>query len=264
MRLEVARSLVTCSGEVIRRYFRQSRLQFSLKDAVSSIVTEADTAAEEAMRKILASRLPEDGILGEEGEIVASRSGYIWVLDPIDGTSSFVRGLPIFGTLIALVDEYQKPLLGICCQPILNEEFVAVAGHSTTLNGKELCSPYAHEKSLTLVDVCVTSTTPYMFASDFELNVAAAFHRTSNKNAFGGDCYSYMMMAGGFTAMPLVILEANMKYYDFCALIPLVQGTGGKISDWSGNPPVPSSTQIVAAPNPWIHEQALKVIAQCH
>ncbi len=260
-RLALGQELVNLSGKIIRSYFRRSHLSSETKlTEVSSIVTIADQATEQAMVDRLRQAFPADGILREEGENYPSQSGYTWVIDPIDGTSSFVKGFPIFGTLLGLVSPAQVPLWGIADQPILQERWQGVQGQKSFLNGEVLRSPYAKETPGTLTEACLVSTTPLMFISDRQKAIAARFQQHCQRTAFGGDCYNYLALAAGWTAMPLIILESDMKYYDFCALIPIVEGAGGMITDWQGQPLTPASSEVLATANPHFHQLALALI----
>lgn len=260
--VKLAEQLANISGDVIRRYFRQPNLKAETKQGqISSIVTIADQQAEEAMVKLILTEAPEDGIIREEGEDIPSHSGRYWVLDPIDGTSSFVRGLPIFGTLIGLVDlENNTPLLGVVNQPILQHRWVGVQGQLTYYNHQPVVNPYASDRHSKLEDACLTSTTPLMFISDKQQQVAKKLQGVCQRTAFGGDCYNYVALASGWCAMPMIILEADLNFYDFCAIVPIVQGAGGVITDWSGNSLSSQSTEVMAASNQFLLEQVLQTI----
>lgn len=260
-RLEVAHILADFSGEVIRRYFRRSHLISQTKiNESSSIVTIADQEAEQIMVDYLFKIFPEDGIIREEGDNKASQNGYYWVIDPIDGTSSFVKGLPIFGTLIGLVNATGKTILGIADQPISRERWQGICGEPTLLNNQILTNPYISENHWNLTETCLTSTTPLMFITARQNAIATQLQTICKRTAFGGDCYNYLSLASGWTAMPLIILESDMKYYDFCALIPIIEGTGGIITDWSGNSLNKHSTEVLAASNCYLHQAALAII----
>jgi histidinol phosphatase-like enzyme (inositol monophosphatase family) len=261
-KIQLAETLADVSGGIIRRYFRRPHLQAETKEGqVSSIVTLADQQAEEAMVKLIRDYAPEDGIIREEGEDSPSQSGYYWVLDPIDGTSAFVKGLPIFGTLIGLVDlENKTPLLGIVNQPILQERWLGVQGKPTTFNHHPLVNPYATDHTYSLAESCLTSTTPLMFITDEQKATAHKLEQVCKRTSFGGDCYNYVALASGWGAMPMIILESDLHYYDFCATIPIIQGAGGVITDWKGKPLNCKSTEVVAASNPFLLDQALRII----
>jgi histidinol phosphatase-like enzyme (inositol monophosphatase family) len=257
-RLVIAHQLADHAGEILRSYFRRPHLPSQTKtDQISAIVTQADQAAEDAMVKILRQQLPDDGIIREEGENIPSQSGYTWVLDPIDGTASFVRGLPIFGTLIGLVNAQMVPVVGIANQPITGDRWQGVRGEQSQLNGKRLNNPY-HDQATPLQDACLVSTTPLMFTTVKQQTYAKTLYEQCQRTAFGGDCLNYLALAAGWTAMPLVIFEADMNFYDFCALIPILEGVGAMITDWQGQDLCPQSSEILATSNPFLHQSVLK------
>lgn len=261
-RVQLANRLADVSGEIIKQYFRQSNLESETKiTEVSSIVTIADRLAENAMVDLIKQECPDDGIIREEGENITSKNGYAWVLDPIDGTSSFVKGLPIFGTLIALVDlNNNLPLLGCVNQPILQERWLGIKEKPTIFNDKIIRNPYKNNGDYPLAKACLTSTTPLMFITPRQQAIASRLQSVCRRTAFGGDCYNYVSLAMGWSAMPIIVLESDLKYYDFCALIPIIEGVGGIITDWSGNTLNSDSTEVLAASNPNLHQQALEVI----
>lgn len=262
--IQLAEELADVSGEIIRQAFRQPNLssQTKEKEISSTIVTIADQQAETAMVEILLTKAPQDGIIREEGENFPSQSGLYWVLDPIDGTSAFARGLPIFGTLIGLVDlNNNKSILGIVNQPILKERWLGVEGKPTLLNSTPIVNVYATAINTSLQEACLTSTTPLMFNTQRQQDISKKLQQVCTRTCFGGDCYNYVSLASGWSAMPMIILESDMKYYDFCALIPIIQGTGGVITDWLGNPLNANSTEVLATSNLVLHQQALSVIS---
>ena len=260
--LDIIDELADVSGKVIYQYFRKPNIDTETKNFDrSSIVTIADRAAEEAMVTILRQKASRDGIIREEGDNVPSQNGRHWVLDPIDGTSSFVKGLPIFGTLIGLVDEeHNIPLLGCMNQPILQKRWLGIHGKRPTLNGKLIENIYSKLTDSNLKDACLTSTTPMMFVTKRQQVIAAKLQDVCKRMAFGGDCYNYVSLASGWSSMPMVILESDLKYYDFCALIPIIEEAGCMITDWSGNPLNCQSTEVLATSNQTLHQQALAVI----
>ncbi len=262
LRVTLANRLADVSGNIIKQYFRQSNLESETKiTEVSSIVTIADRLAENAMVDLIKKECPDDGIIREEGKNINSKNGYAWVLDPIDGTSSFVKGLPIFGTLIGLVDlNNNLPLLGCVNQPILQERWLGITGKNSLFNHKTINNAYKNNHDYPLAEACLTSTTPLMFITPRQQAIASRLQTVCRRTAFGGDCYNYVSLAMGWTAMPMIVLESDLKYYDFCALIPIIEGVGGIITDWSGNALNSHSTEVLAASNLNLHQQALKVI----
>lgn len=259
-RLTIAHQLADISGEILRQYFRQPNLRSQTKSGeISAIVTIADQTAEDAMVAHLQTNLPRDGVIREEGENIPSQSGYTWVLDPIDGTSSFVRGLPIFGTLIGLVNDQMQTVLGLANQPITGDRWQGVTGEKSQINGIPIVNPY-HDQFIPLAQVCLASTTPLMFTSPEQQEKVERFYQQCQRTAFGGDCLNYLAGAAGWTAMALVILEADMNFYDFCALIPILAGADYCLSDWQGKPLTAYSTEILASPNRNLHQQALQIL----
>ena len=162
--------------------------------------------------------------MGEEFGVKDGESGLTWVLDPIDGTKSFVIGRPTFGTLIALCED-GVPKLGVIDQAILKERWVGVDGEPTMLNGDIVKT----KPCASLTDASVCSTTPAMFS---EIGPVYEAFETGCKMAWGGDCYMYGLMACGFLD---IAIEASMSPYDYAALVPVINGAGGHISDFAGN-----------------------------
>ena len=215
-------------------------------------VTIADRGAEAAMRRMIESRFPDHGILGEEFGRVRDDAEYVWVLDPIDGTKSFISGVPLFGTLIALT-RAGRPIIGVIDQPILRERWLGACGRQSTLDGAAIhCRASASLGSATLF-----ATTPDMFHG----TDAAAFDRVASAaklTRFGADCYAYGLLAAGFVDL---VLEASLKPYDFCAIVPIVEGAGGVATDWRGAPlGLASDGRVVVAGDRRIHEAALALL----
>ncbi|MCP4328669.1 MAG: histidinol-phosphatase [Alphaproteobacteria bacterium] len=219
----LAGRLADASGAVIRRYFRTGLAIEEKSDA--SPVTVADREAEAAIRDILTAECPDHGIFGEEHGQHGLDAEYLWVIDPIDGTQTFISGVPLFGTLIALLHR-GRPVLGVIDQPILGERWLGIAGQRTTFNG----APISTRPCASLDAATLTSTSPQLFGA----TEATAFDRLSRsvkRTRYGYDCYGYGVLSLGFVD---IVVEANLKPYDFCALINVVEGAGGVISDWSG------------------------------
>jgi histidinol phosphatase-like enzyme (inositol monophosphatase family) len=151
------------------------------------------------------------------------------VLDPIDGTTSFIAGRPIFGTLIALLQD-GWPVLGIIDQPIAGERWVGAIGQPTLFNGK----PAATKPLKELSDAVLATTSPHLFTNE-EADAFMSVAKTvaEKKIVFGGDCYNYGLVASGHID---VVIEAGLKLYDYAALVPVVEGAGGMMADWQGNP----------------------------
>lgn len=314
----VACAATDAAGAEVRRWFRSPALTVETK-ADTSPVTAADRAVEAAVRAVLASRVPDHAVLGEEGDgadafAVADvgadvdpdsptgREVFTWVVDPIDGTKSFMTGKATFGTLLALLRN-GVPVLGIIDQPITRERWVGAVGRPTELRtgggdapdvvqvavkgatappvgapavapstGAASGVPTAPTRSLSddaaglseadaaavLSQVFVYATAPEMFIGPdvlpFGRVAAAAKHML-----YGADCYGYALLASGHTD---AVVEADLKPWDYLALIPVIQGAGGSVTDWSGAPlDVHSDGRVVAAAKPAVHAAALRVLA---
>jgi inositol-phosphate phosphatase/L-galactose 1-phosphate phosphatase/histidinol-phosphatase len=205
------------------------------------------------MRRLIATRFPDHGVIGEEFGRERENAEFVWVLDPIDGTKSFISGVPLFGTLIALARQ-GRPILGIIDQPISRERWIGAAGRPTLFNGAPIrCRPCPSLATATLF-----ATSPDMFAGADKI----AFSRVAGAAKlvrFGADCYAYGLLAHGFVDL---VIEASLKPYDFSAILPVVEGAGGVASDWRGAPlTVGSDGRIVVAGDRRTHEAALALLA---
>jgi inositol-phosphate phosphatase / L-galactose 1-phosphate phosphatase / histidinol-phosphatase len=254
--LALAQRLADAAGAAIRPFFRSPFQHETKSDA--SPVTEADRAAEEAMRRILDAEAPRDGIIGEEfGE---SRPGASrqWVLDPIDGTTSFMAGRATFGTLIALlVDGW--PVLGVIDQPIARERWVGAVGAvdgGAWFNGKAIrtraCPDLAHA-------TLATTGPNYFTPREGDHFMALAKACAHKRLIFGGDCYNYGLLALGHVD---VVCEAGLKLHDLAALVPVVEGAGGMMCDWNGDPlSAASEGHVLALGDPARLEEVLEAMA---
>lgn len=253
---DIANKLADAAGDVIRKYFRK---RFDILDKEDlSPVTIADRAAEEAMISIIQENLPSHAIYGEENgwQCKEKSADYVWVLDPIDGTKSFITGKPLFGTLIALLDR-GKPILGIIDQPVLQERWVGITGRTTRLNGEEVST----RSCPMLSQAYLYTTSPHLFSGDAEV----AFARVRDEvkvPLYGCDCYAYALLASGHVDL---VVESGLKPYDFLSLIPVIEGAGGVITDWKGNHlsweassnSQPTSFNVVASGDKQLHKQTL-------
>jgi len=227
------------------------------KDDLSP-VTLADRAAEEAMRRLIKSEDPRDGVHGEEFGIEEGNSGRTWVLDPIDGTTAFLAGRPIFGTLIALVVD-GWPVLGVIDQAVLGERWLGVTGQPTTLNGQVVRT----RPCATLAEPAIATTGPHYFDDhDGEHFMGLAAKTDHKRMVMGGDCYNYAMLASGHLDL---VCEANLKLHDFAALVPVVEGAGGVMCDWNGDPlHAGSDGHVLALGDPARVEDAVEALACAH
>jgi inositol-phosphate phosphatase / L-galactose 1-phosphate phosphatase / histidinol-phosphatase len=248
--------LADAAGAAIRPYYRA---EFGLESkGDSSPVTLADRAAETAIRAILEKERPDDGIIGEEYGSVREKAARQWVIDPIDGTTSFVAGRPIFGTLIALMKD-GWPLLGLIDQPILQERWVGAVGRRTSFNGK----PAQTRRCPDLADAILASTSPNCFSPHEGEHFMALAAKTAHRRLiWGGDCYNYALLASGHID---IVVEAGLKLHDFAALIPVVEEAGGLMCDWNGDPlNGDSKGDVIALGDPARLEDVLEGLACRH
>jgi len=249
--LPFAERLADASAEVIRRYFRVSAAELKIESKSDATpVTIADRTAEEVMRALIEKSYPDHGIFGEEFGFVRTDAEYAWTLDPIDGTKSFVTGMPIFGTLISLMRN-GRPFLGIINQPILNERWIGMTGHRSLFNGR----PIATSGVTRLADAAQYSTDPDMFRRPKDRKKVDAVLAEVKSRRYGGDCYAYAMLANGFVDL---VIECGLKIFDFMALVPVIEGAGGVMTDWNGDALTPESEgHVVAAASAACHAEAV-------
>ena len=216
-------------------------------------VTEADRASERAMREILASRRPQDGILGEEYGATSGTSGLTWVLDPIDGTRGYISGTPTWGVLIAVAD-MQGPLFGIIDQPYIRERFEGGFGRAV-VTGPSGTSPLVARAARPLNTAILLSTFPEVGS----LTEHRAFRAVADQvrlTRYGTDCYGYALVAAGQVDL---VIEAGLHPYDLHGPIAVVQAAGGMVTNWQGGP-AHDGGQVIAAANPQIHAAALELL----
>jgi myo-inositol-1(or 4)-monophosphatase len=250
-----ANRLADASGAVIRPFFRQ-RIEVVHKPGLRAFdpVTEADKGGERAIRAIIEHDRPDDGILGEEYGEKPGRNSLRWVLDPVDGTRAFITGRHEWGSLIALEDN-DVPVLGIIDQPVLGERYLGVNGRAVLLEGAKR-TPLKARACASIKDAILCATDPSAY---FTPDQQAAFGRVKavvRMTRYGGDCYLFAALALGFVD---IIIEAGFNRWDVAALIPLVEGAGGIITDWSGGDCRDGRT-ILACGDKRIHEEAIKLL----
>ena len=253
--IALAHRLADAARAAILPHYRSGLTSERKEDA--SPVTLADRAAEEAMRRILKAECPRDAIHGEEFGAATGSSGRTWVLDPIDGTASFLIGRPIFGTLIALVVD-GWPVLGVIDQPVLDERWIGVTGQPTLLNGQPVRTRSCRELS----DATLATTGPHYFNDhDGEHFMGLAAKTDHRRMVMGGDCYNYALLASGHLD---IVCEANLKLHDYAALVPVVEGAGGTMCDWNGEPlHAASSGHVLALGDPARLDDVVEALA-CH
>jgi histidinol phosphatase-like enzyme (inositol monophosphatase family) len=244
---EFAKILSIASGAVIKKYWRTNVTVDSKAD--DSPVTIADKKAEEVLRELIHKEFPEHGIIGEEFPPVNEQAEYKWILDPIDGTKSFICGTVTFGTLIALTQD-NVPLLGVINQPILNEYLVG-DNYSAELNGRRVgVRNCASLKDAVLLTTDHLSIKKYRSIDRFSsLTEQVKIYRN------WGDCYGYYLLATGYAD---IMVDAVMSVWDTMALIPIVKGAGGIITDYYGNDPVKGNSIVAAVPE--LHEEVIKIL----
>lgn len=250
--LDLARRLAAASGAVIRRHFRADLDPDDKPD--HSPVTIADREAEAAMRAVLAAEAPDHGIIGEEHGAHRPGADLVWALDPIDGTKAFITGKPLFGTLIALVHQ-GKPILGLIDQPITGERWIGAAGRPTLFNDR----PVRVRSCASLSLARLSTTGPQYFTEPGR----RAFDRIAARSkllSYGGDCYQYGLIASGTVDL---VIESGLKLYDFAALVPVIEGAGGLMTDWQGRPlDAASAGEVLAAGDARVHAEALEELSR--
>lgn len=250
---EVARS----AGAEALGWFRRPIDVMTKADA--SPVTEADRRVEEAIRARIAERFPEHSIFGEEFGMDGSFDAPTWVIDPIDGTRSFISGSPLWGTLVALSNN-RRPHLGVIEMPALRECWVGDFGGGSWFQGSDgtrrRCKVSGQR---TLSDAIFYTTSPLYF-SDVERESVMKIAQLAAMCRFGGDCYNYGLLSSGHVDL---VIESRLEPYDFMALAPVVEEAGGIITDWDGRPlTLQSGKRVIAAASPTLHEEALRLLSR--
>lgn len=221
--------------------------------ADASPVTELDRRIELELRETLVRETPAFGVVGEEFPAHEADAEYVWVLDPIDGTKAFIAGLPVFGTLIALCRN-GRPILGVVDLPISGLRWVGVEGEATRLNGH----PVTTRPCAELAQALLASSNPES-PPDHHLDALARLRRATRWRLYGGACSAYANLACG--RLDLVVDSGGMTPVDYCALVPVIEGAGGVISDWHGAPlGLHSGDTVVAAGDPALHRRTLELL----
>ncbi len=245
--MDFARQLAEESGDLIRRYFRTGYEVEQKADA--SPVTIADRGAEELMRQRIQATYPSHGILGEEYGVHQPDAEYCWVLDPIDGTKNFISSSYLFGTLIALLKN-GRPLLGVIHQPVVRDLLIG-NGEGAWLNGQAVrVSPCARVEDAILLTSDHWCTFDYQNGAAFEtLSKRVLRYRT------WGDCHGYHLVATGGAH---VMTDPIMNEWDYMALIPIVEGAGGRITNWQGDDPLAGSGIVATCGS--IHDEVIRLL----
>ncbi len=254
--ITLAESMVARTGPLIMSHFRGG-LEIETKADLSP-VTKADRQAEQCMRALIEEARPGDGIFGEELGQLRGDADFVWYLDPIDGTKSFVIGKPLFGTLIGLAWK-GAPVLGVIDIPALGERWIGGAGRKTTFNGRQAQARACPE----LFRAWICATSPEMF-EDGSLIDFKRLRVRCRQAVWGGDCYMYGLLANGTVDL---VVEAGLAPYDFAALVPIVEGAGGVMSGWRGEAlRLPgahgSDGRVLAAGDKRVHQAALEILME--
>lgn len=256
---EIAEFACRCAdaaGAAILPHFRNAVAEDKTGDAIGQFdpVTIADKGAEIAIRKLIEDERPQDAILGEEFGTKEGTSGATWVIDPIDGTRAFIAGMPTWGTLIAYHDG-AKPAVGIMDQCFVGDRFIGWPGGAALLRGPEVTALHSR-LCPNLSDAIFACTTPELFTSPREQAAYDRLLRESKMLRLGTDCYAYCLLAHGLID---IVLEAGLKPYDIQALIPIVEGAGGVVTNWEGGS-AEEGGQVLAAGDPSLHALVLHML----
>jgi myo-inositol-1(or 4)-monophosphatase len=256
--LAFAHRLADAAAPITLGHFRTKIDVHNKLEAGFDPVTLADKGAESAISALIESTYPQHGVHGEEHGKRASANGLTWVIDPIDGTRSFITGSPLWGTLIALSDE-TGPIIGMLDQPFIGERFFGV------LSGTRRESFYVRDDRKTplktrsctgLAEASLSTTTIEMFDTPNKARALNALQGEIRLMRYGGDCYQYAQVAMGFLDL---VVEAGLKPYDIHALIPIIEGAGGIVTMWDGSPAIEGGN-VIAAGDARAHQAALKAM----
>lgn len=251
--------LARASGEIILPFFRTAiGAQDKSDGGAFDPVTEADRAAENIMRRMINESFPTHGIIGEEFGPQREDAEFLWVLDPIDGTKSFISGMPVWGTLIGL-QQNGRPVYGMMHQPFTRERFSG-DGTSATWRGIGPKNVPAERRMHTracasLAQATLMTTHPDLLAAD-KLEGFNRVQKNVRLSRYGGDCYAYCMLAAGHVDL---VIETGLNAYDIVALIPIIEGAGGVITSWDGGSAAKGGA-IIASGDKRLHEQAMKLL----
>eukprot|EP01037_Dinobryon_pediforme_P012737 gene12737-12833_t len=249
------KDLAEISSKIILPYFRTNTLaDDKSQGAIFDPVTDADRNSEFEMRDRIKQRFPGHGLIGEEYGMENETAEFVWVLDPIDGTKSFISGSPLWGTLVGLMQS-GKPVLGMMNQPFTREMFLG-DGKSATWTGFEgISRPLQVRPCAELSQATLLTTSPLLIAPQLR----TAYTRVEQHirlPRYGGDCYAYCQLAMGQADL---VIEAGLKPHDIVALIPIIEGAGGIITTWDGGDAAKGGA-ILAAGDPRVHAQALELL----
>ncbi len=247
--------LAEVSGQVILPFFRmQAGVIDKSRGPVFDPVTEADRAAEQAIRQKIRAAFPDHGIHGEEFGIENEGAQYQWIIDPIDGTRGFICGLPTWGTLVALMKDGQ-PVHGMMNQPFVRERFMGDGHTSRVLTGTG--EKVLRTRTCSDISQAFIATTSPRIIKGAEGEAYDALEARCRLARYGADCYAYAMLAAGQIDL---VVETGLQTYDIAPLIPIIEGAGGVVSTWEGGPAT-SGGSIVAAGDERLHSLALEILS---
>ncbi|WP_259779411.1 inositol monophosphatase family protein [Aestuariispira ectoiniformans] len=248
--LNVAQIAANNATEVALHFFNNS-LQVNYK-ADESPVTVADWEVENILRDVILEHFPDHGIFAEESGSSNLKQDIVWTIDPIDGTKSFITGMPLFGTLISALRD-GVPTVGLIHMPALDKTFTGIRGGQAHHKGQVI-----RTRQCPTLDqaICFIGEGDKMLAQN--LGLYENLTRSTRLTRFGYDCYSYAQLACGKID---IVIEQGLHPYDFCALVPVIEAAGGVITDWQGSPlSLDSGGEVLACGDPQLHAQALKLI----
>lgn len=248
------RIAAAAAAETLPRFRQSGAVENKLSSGFDP-VTEADQQAERAIRSLINAEYPDHGILGEEFGSENEQAEHVWVIDPIDGTRSFISGVPLWGTLVGLTRNGDA-IAGMMSQPHIGELFYA-NDQGAHLESRGTSTRLKTRETRSVADATLCTTTPVLFKDGYR----TAFDRLEAEcrlSRYGTDCYAYCMLAAGQVDL---VVEIGLQPYDIVALIPVIEKAGGVITTWDGGP-AEKAGGIVAAANPWLHEAAMKVLHQ--
>jgi len=258
--------LAQVSGEVILPFFRSAiGAEDKSRGASFDPVTEADRGAEAAMRRLIGQTFPAHGVIGEEYGIDRADAEYVWVLDPIDGTKSFISGMPTWGTLIGLMHR-GRPVYGMMAQPYTRERFYGDGKRAKLrcLAGTRGDSPPSEWTTRTLrtracaslSDATLLTTSPMLIGDDSDREAYRLVESKVRLSRYGGDCYGYCALATGFVDL---VIETNLKPHDIVALTPIIEGAGGVVTTWDGEDAAKGG-RILAAGDRRVYDEARRLL----
>jgi myo-inositol-1(or 4)-monophosphatase len=247
--------LAGVSGDTILPFFRTALAIDNKKARGFDPVTAADRAAEQAMRALIRKNFPGHGVIGEEYGAERTDAEYVWVLDPIDGTKSFITGMVAWGTLIGLM-RFGEPVFGMMNQPFTREKFSGDGGAA------RYCGPGGnrdlHVRGCPSLDGAIMSTTSPLLMNDADRATFVCLEDKVRLSRYGGDCYAYCMLAAGLIDL---VVETEIKPHDIVPLIPVITGAGGIVTTWE-NEPAQGGGRIVVAGDARVHQAAVEILSK--